>query len=153
MPQKYPNFPKPEIDEEYAIVDFIKNLPLRYEILIQEFPLYNSEYAGTPDMILLNKFTENIVILDWKTGNNLLKNYKNTKLKSPFQNYVDCPLHRYSIQLSLYKMLIEQKTPLKVEECWLIHLDKDKWIKHNALDLTKELIKHYDERKKFSSLL
>ena len=148
----YPNLQEPIIDEEHGVLQYYKKLPKKYEVVLLEFPLYSDDFAGTPDKILLNKKTGNLVISDWKTGNDLMKNYKEQKLKYPFDDLLDNPFNRYSIQQSLYKILLESKTPYKVEECWLIHLKDKSFTRYIALDLSKELIE-YDERKKTTSNL
>lgn len=147
----YPNFTEPTIDEHYAVIEFYNQLPSNYEVVLLEFPLYSDSYAGTPDKILYNKKTRKLVISDYKTGGDLFKNYKGQKLKEPFTGLLDTPFNRYSIQQSLYKILLESKTPYKVEECWLIHLPDKTYNKYIALDLSHQL-KEHNERTICNSL-
>ena len=63
-----------------------------------------SKKAGTIDLILLNKETGKLIIVDWKTNfANLIQCYGNKKLKAPFKHVHDSKLNKYKLQLSTYK--------------------------------------------------
>lgn len=122
--EQYPYLFYPTNDKEQGIYDWFSNLDSKYVVVANELKVYHhkSYKAGTIDLLLYNKETGNLVIADWKTGDNsLLISYKNSKLVKPFDS-VDCPLTKYSLQLSDYKLMIELGTDFKVEEMLLIHL-------------------------------
>lgn len=144
--QLYPNFTEPEIDEHYAVKQYFEYFPWNYELILQEFPLYSDKYkiAGTPDKIILNQSTGNLIISDWKTGKDLYKNYDNNRLKPPFEYLLDTPFNKYSLQQSHYKLMLEEKTPFKVEKLFLIWLNGKNYEAIEALDLSADLIKYYE---------
>lgn len=136
----------PEIDEEFAIKEWFNFKPNHWEVVIQEIPLYSERfnYAGTPDMILYNTITKNLIISDWKTGKDLYKQYENQKLKYPFDYLADNAFNKYSIQQSHYKIMIEEKTNYRVEQMNLVWLNGKEYKNFTALDLSDKLITYYD---------
>ena len=64
-------------------------------------------YAGTPDCILMNLETNNLILIDYKTNEDLFKNFKGQKLVERFSSYLDTPFNKYQIQLSYYKILLD----------------------------------------------
>lgn len=67
-------------------------------------------------------------LLDWKTGTVKLKNHYE-KMKPPFHDIDDCSLNHYSIQLSLYRLIIERNLGIKLGHGILINLLEDGSIK------------------------
>ena len=45
--------------------------------------------------------------MDWKTNEDLYKNFKEQKLLTPFDELPDMPLSLYKLQLSLYQICLE----------------------------------------------
>lgn len=63
--------------------------------------------AGTFDALFIWK--DKLVILDWKTNKSFTTNSPyGEKLLEPFQDYDKCHLNEYSIQISLYSLMLEQ---------------------------------------------
>lgn len=63
--------------------------------------------AGTFDALFIWK--DKLVILDWKTNKSFTTNSPyGEKLLEPFQDYDKCHLNEYSIQISLYSLILEQ---------------------------------------------
>lgn len=63
--------------------------------------------AGMIDSIFLYK--DKIVILDWKTNKKFeTHNSFGEKLLEPFQDYDKCHLNEYSIQISLYSLILKE---------------------------------------------
>jgi ATP-dependent exoDNAse (exonuclease V) beta subunit len=60
-------------------------------------------------------------IIDWKTGNIKLKNHFE-KMKKPFDDLDDCSHNHYSIQLSLYRLILEKNLGIKLDHGMLINL-------------------------------
>lgn len=143
--QLYPDFTEPTLDEHYAVKQYFDYFPPNYELLLQEIPLYSDRFkiAGTPDKIILNKSTGNLVISDWKTGKDLYKNYDNKRLNPPFEYLLDNSFNKYSLQQSHYKLMLEEKTPFKVEQLWLVWLNGKNYELIEALDLSKDLNQYY----------
>lgn len=101
---------RPKSNFDLAIMKFWKDLPSYVIPLVVELPMYHKTkfYAGTPDCILLNTETNNLIIIDYKTNIDLYKNFKGKKLTERFSSYLDNPFNKYQIQLSYYKILLEQ---------------------------------------------
>jgi len=77
--------------------------------LLKEFQMFSKQLliAGTADRIDYSISSGKYVITDYKTNQDLYKNYKNQMMLKPFEHLLDCPLSKYKIQLSLYQLLFE----------------------------------------------
>lgn len=64
--------------------------------------------AGTLDQLYL--YEGSIIIGDWKTNKQIKtdKDFCFNKLLAPFQNYKENELNKYSLQISLYRLLLEE---------------------------------------------
>lgn len=129
----------PACAQEKGAIEFFSNLPQHYQIACFEKRVYSltKMLAGTIDCILYNSQTNKFVIVDWKTNKkNLLQYYNDSNLVGPFGHLKDTSLNIYSVQLSLYKSIIEELTGIEVEDCWIIHLSNGDWtqIDNNKLN-------------------
>jgi len=109
-----------------------------------EIQLYSEKLkiAGTFDLLFEKddklylgdyKFNKDFKTEDHKYG-------KVKKLKEPFNKIWENDITIYSIQLSLYKYLIETETNLKIEDCYIFSFStKDHYEIFKANDYTKEL--------------
>lgn len=90
-------------------IKWLKNHNL--EIVSQEEVLYNTDYmlAGSCDLTLRNIKTGEFAIGDWKTTEDMYKNYN--KLYEPFNNFTDAAINKYSIQLDIYAILHHYHIP------------------------------------------
>lgn len=136
------------IPQKVAGVKFLRDYVYcenpRYIILHQEFRMIHRKhkYCGTTDMILWDTVEEAIVILDWKTNEDLFKTYG--YLKYPFDQYQSNPFNKYQLQFNYYQLMLEQ-SKYRVSERWLIYLDGEKnYTKYNVEDLTKTLNNYLD---------
>ncbi len=139
---------KPETLQQQAAVEFIASIQEQYEVIATELQMFcrKRRYAGTADLILRNKQTGGIVIADWKTNKDLFKNYKGTKMLSPFNFLLDNPFNHYQLQFSLYQILLEDEN-LKVEDRILIHLRRDgTYESYNTVDYTDKLKLFLDDK-------
>lgn len=127
----------------YPIADkFITETTGKIKIVIQEFRLYDKEWGlcGTVDALGQDK-AGNYYLIDWKTnGEFTTSSDYNKMLKYPFNMLEDCHLNTYSIQLSLYKSLLERNTDIRIKGLILVHFTPKNWLRYVALDLTKEII-------------
>lgn len=128
---------------EEAIVKFWDNIPDYIEPFLFELQMFSETLgiAGTSDIILYNNKTGKFIIADYKTNEDLFKNYKGKKLLAPFDSLLESPYNKYQLQLSMYQLLFEQ-CGFEVESRRII------WLKPNGTyenfkteDLTKELLK------------
>ncbi|PLS69318.1 MAG: hypothetical protein CV045_02910 [Cyanobacteria bacterium M5B4] len=128
---------------EKAIVAFWNSIPDHIEPLLFELQMFSDTLgiAGTSDIILYNIKTEKFIIADYKTNEDLFKNYKGKKLLPPFGHMLDNAYNKYQLQLSLYQLLFEQ-TGFEVESRGLIWLKPDGVYKSfKTEDLTKPLLR------------
>ena len=103
--------------------NFKKDYKNRLEHLADEFIIGSEEYdiASAIDHIFINKATNGLVLVDYKTNTDIYKNEKYAKpMKVPLQYLKDTTLNHYSLQLSIYKYLVEKYTNLKFEEMFIV---------------------------------
>ena len=116
-----------------------------------EWRIYCEELqiAGSLDMAYLNP-DGTISIFDWKRTTDLDKRsgFRNKmSLKFP-ETVPDTKFHKYSLQLNLYKAIIEKNYGLKVKELVLVglHPTQQKFELHHCVDYSKEVEQLFQER-------
>lgn len=96
--------------------------------------------CGTIDNLSYNKKTGKLALFDYKTNKEIKKEgYKGETMFAPIDNVPKCELGKYSLQLWLYKLILERNTNFEVDECkivWVAGLDGYELI--SILDLKKE---------------
>jgi hypothetical protein len=115
---------------KYAKNYVTDNLDRLYPILV-EVMVYDSsvKLSGTFDALFVfylpqfDKFC--IMIVDWKTNASFKYDNKYRKMLSPFEKYDDSHLSKYTIQTSIYRVIIEKNT--KIPADWFY---KDNLIVH-----------------------
>lgn len=110
---------------------------------IQECVVGDSQYgvAGRVDAIFsfTVKGKKSFHILDWKTGKFRLDNHYE-RLLPPFDDVDSCEINAYSIQLSLYRLIIEKNKNIELGDCYLCHLrDDGEYMIHRAKDFRSRL--------------
>lgn len=96
--------------------------------------------AGTVDCLMLSQIDREFHIFDWKTGSKFTTENTFSRLLPPFDHLDESDLNAYSLQVSLYRLIIERNTDLKLGESHILHLGKDgKYHLYTALDLRSEL--------------
>lgn len=94
--------------------------------------------AGRVDLIVSIDDVKHI--FDWKTGKFDTRNNFGTKLLPPFEKYDDCKWNRYSLQLSLYRLIIERNTGESFGDGYIAHLKPDGMpMLYRVRDFRKEL--------------
>lgn len=105
--------------------------------------------AGTIDCVI--EKDNNIYILDWKTGFNKIKkeNKYGVKALDPISHLADCNYVRYSLQLGLYKYILEKEYNKKVLGMGIVKLDKNRFSYDyiTPLDLEDEIVSLLNESK------
>jgi ATP-dependent exoDNAse (exonuclease V) beta subunit len=94
--------------------------------------------AGTVDALLHLDYQGTYHLFDWKTGKFETSNPWQT-LNGPFSHLDDCQMNRYSLQLSLYRLMIERNTTISLGDSYLVHLMPDDSHIYTALDLRPQL--------------
>lgn len=131
--------------------DFVFCENPRYLVLLQEYKMIHRvfKYCGTTDMLLWDTWTNTIVIVDYKTNEDLFKTYG--YLKPPFDNFSSNPFNKYQLQFTYYQLMVDQ-SKYKVSERWLVYLGMDEsYTIHKTQDLTKELTAYLTDPEQFTN--
>jgi len=110
-----------------------KLIPIR-----TEFVVYDKEslIGGMLDMLFYNIKYNVFQIYDWKTNKDFTKEEKSRHLLNELQLIEDCDLELYSLQLGIYKYIIEKNTGIKLGKSYIV------WFSHN--NSTYEIIEVKD---------
>lgn len=96
--------------------------------------------AGTVDCVGYNIDNESYHLFDWKTGKFETNNQWGKTLLPPFDDLPDCQLSVYSLQLSAYRLILEQTlTYLPLGDSYIVHLSSTGAHIHKALDLRSRI--------------
>jgi len=133
---------KPTDKYEAIVKKFIDEIPSHLVPVCTELVMYHKEflYAGTCDLLMYNTKTNKYIIADYKTNENIFKNFMDKKLLSPFNFLLDSAFNLYQIQLNLYEILFNQ-TGFEVESKKVIWLKENEYLMYDAIDLKPDLIK------------
>lgn len=109
------NGPIPYNPQEEAIVKFWDDLPENFVPVLAETKVFNrngTQYAGTFDILFYyvdepESPKNGLVIFDYKTNEDLYKNYRGQTLLWPFQDMLDQNASYYQLQLSCYQIPLE----------------------------------------------
>lgn len=112
------------------IANFIKNFKNFYDWWKKDHILIKSEFVigdkktklcGMVDNLSYNKKTKEFVLFDYKTNKEIKKEgFKGETLLKPLHNIPKCELGKYSLQLWLYKTILERNTPFKVGDAYIV---------------------------------
>lgn len=158
---KYDNIPDEinirRLQEELLVmsnqaVNFYKDYKDLYDLVGCEIYLGVPDFdeCGATDMLLKNKFTDELLVIDFKSNKRIdYESFGHKKMKVPLQKYEDCNYIHYSIQLNAYSYKIEYMTGIKVKEKLLIYFDctKDNYEVIEPLEMKKEVIEIYENRR------
>lgn len=121
LKNKHSDLIKKEVIQFHNFYDTIK----QFEIIKVEYQVYDLVYglAGTIDCILYDPEKQEYIILDWKSSKEI-DNMCNDKMLPPFDKLDQTNYNIYSIQLSLYKLILERNIPdLKISQLKLVHFN------------------------------
>jgi hypothetical protein len=98
-------------------------IPIKSEWIIGDVEL---GISGCVDQLFYNKKSGLLEIWDYKSNKKISTQsaYKN-RFKHPIEHLDECEINSYSLQLSLYKYIIERNTNLKIGNCYLVWLFED----------------------------
>jgi len=109
-----------------------KLIPIRTEMVVYD---KESLIAGMMDMLFYNVRYNTLQIYDWKTNKDFSMTSKN-RLKGSLYLLHDCDYNIYSLQLSMYKRIIERNTGIKLGDMYVV------WFSHK--NTKYEIIKMKD---------
>jgi len=113
-----------ETPEFEQYIEWVSNQD-NIEIVETEFKVFDDDLKLAGTMDLLAMINEKLYIIDHKTSQNK-KLYPDKKYKSmlyPFKNYWDEEFSTYTLQLALYKDILERKYGYNISGCYLLHLN------------------------------
>lgn len=97
--------------------------------------------AGTLDALFY--YNDKVVILDYKSNQDFRHDSHQkgcyNMLLEPFESYCQNNLNEYSIQVSLYSLILKEIAGIHVEKCFLLHLGNDGPQMYTAHDFTGKL--------------
>jgi ATP-dependent exoDNAse (exonuclease V) beta subunit len=110
--------------------------------------------GGMVDGLFWNQKMGELQIWDYKTNKEIatFSKYKK-KMLAPINFLQECEMTTYSIQLNLYKYIIQKNTNLKIGKCYLVHIHEEQE-KYNVIecleyqDIVELLIRHYKQLNK-----
>jgi hypothetical protein len=116
----------PDSAHEIAVVNFWNDLPSHIIPLLSEVRVHNTQFgfAGTIDNLFYNEKLNCINPTDWKTNENIYKNFRGQKMFKPFDFLLDSPFSHYELQLSYYRIPLED-LGLNIGDQFIIWLKPD----------------------------
>lgn len=115
------NITKKHVDKFYSDVKD-KLIPIRTEFVVYD---RESLIGGMLDMLFYNIKAKEFQIWDWKSNKDFTYEMKNRRLLNELSLIEDCDLELYSLQLEMYKQIIEKNVPIKLGKSYIV------WFSHN----------------------
>ena len=124
--------------EHDAFFSFIDDHP-HWTLIKSEYVVHANNIAGSIDALFIDD--EGVIhLVDWKTTSKDLHRYYGRKALAPIEYIRDTAFEKYSLQLYLYKYLIESE--FHVSRVWIIQLKENGiYVKHEAVDRSEEIKK------------
>lgn len=158
---KFDNIPKEinihRLQEELLVmsnqaVNFYNDYKNLYELVGCEIYLGVPDFdeCGATDMILKSKFSDDILILDFKSNKKIdFESFGHKRMLIPLQKYEDCNFIHYSLQLNAYAYKLEYMTRIKAKEKLIVYFDctKDNYQIIEPLELQKKVKQIYENRR------
>lgn len=132
-----------DLPEMRAFDTFWGHLAAKIKVRNTEFVIGDEELglAGTTDALFYSLVTEYHHVWDWKTGEKFKIGNRFGSLLPPFDDLDDCEWIIYSLQTSLYRLIIERNTHIVTGDSYILHLDpQGTFTVHQALDLRERLL-------------
>lgn len=118
-------------------------VPIRSELIVGD---KDFNISGTVDQLFYNKKYNELQIFDWKTNKAIeFSNAYGNKFDRPISHLDVCEFNTYSLQLSIYKYIIEKNTNLKIGNTYIV------WF--NELNEEYKIFKCADLRNDFEKML
>lgn len=97
-------------------------VPVKMELVVGDI---DYGIAGMVDCLFFNKKSNMLEIYDYKTNKDIkLKNDFGQRFGTPISHLDVCEINTYSLQLGLYKHIIEKNTNLKIGNTYLVWLNE-----------------------------
>lgn len=129
--------------------ELLKSLRDTYIPIKNEYIVYDRRWkiCGTIDFLAYNKIKNCLSILDWKTNKKWVYSNSYEVMNKPFESLDNCNINHYSLQLNIYKAILEKNTNLKIGEMKLYLIPKDNEVQsYECKDLQSLVIPFLNER-------
>ena len=101
--------------------------------------------AGTMDALFY--YNDKVIILDYKSNEEFRDDTHPkgcyNKLLPPFDTYFQNHMSEYSIQVSLYSLILKEVADIDVEKCFLLHIGNEGPKMYTAHDFRDKLKEHF----------
>ena len=142
---------KPTIDRSSMAIKWLNNYLMKSDFdLFSETIVYceKLKLAGTIDLLLYDKINNIYSIIDWKTSKKIdTVGYRNkTGNKPETEDLLDTNFNHYSLQLSLYRYLLEKNYSIKIKDQIIVHISDDSvhsYLTDNLNAHILSILKHY----------
>jgi hypothetical protein len=118
------NTTKRHVDKFYNDVRG-KLIPIKTEYVVYD---KESMIAGMLDILFYNVKMKEFQIWDWKSNKDFTFEMPSRHLLNDLFMLEDCDLELYSLQLEMYKQIIEKNVPIKLGKSYIV------WFSHNNED-------------------
>ena len=113
-----------------AALKWLRKYRMKSELkLFPEVIVYSKEHkiAGTVDLLVQDLTTGKYELLDWKTSKSIDTTSFGGKvgINSITEDLLDCNFNRYSLQLSFYRYLLEEKYGIDISDQYIVHIKYD----------------------------
>ena len=112
---------KKHVDKFYSDTQG-KLIPIRTEFIVYD---KESLIGGMLDLLFYNVKAKEFQIWDHKTNKEFTSEMKSRHLLKELYVLEDCDLELYSLQLEMYKQIIEKNVPIKLGKSYIV------WFSHN----------------------
>lgn len=152
----YNDFFIEEYPPEFTMFLDFHNEHKEYNRYRTEWVIYDLDYdiPGTIDMVY--EKDGKFVICDWKRSKDIkMFPYKNKRGKSPIEHIPDCNFYHYSLQVNLYKYILEKNYDIEISDMWIvnIHPNNEFYEKYIIDDYQKEIHSMLQENKNSNNTL
>lgn len=118
-----------------------------------EWEVYDEDYkiAGSIDMVFKNLDDGTYSIYDWKRTKEIkMKNPYGGRGSFPLDSFHDCNYVHYSLQLNIYKKILESKYGIRIRDMYLVcmHPTYDRYMKYEVMDMQAYATMLFDEHMK-----
>lgn len=114
-----------------------------------EWSVYTDRYklAGQIDMAYYNKETDSLELYDWKRSKKIEKTNQWRNGKGPVSHLPDSNFWHYSLQLNVYKFILESEYGMKVTGMYLVflHPNQDHYIREEISDFQYEVRNMFED--------
>jgi hypothetical protein len=123
-------------------LNFYKWYDESYYCIRSEFVVgdVDSKICGTIDNLSYNRKTKNLSIFDYKTNQSIkTEGFNGKTMLNGLSHLQDCELSKYSLQLHIYKKIVEKNSGYKVDDLYIVWFPENKDFQIiKTLDLEKE---------------